>query len=111
MGVGDLSSRRPGDADHGAVCKGAPGRVAPVIYRRRCEAKAACVAVCPYGVFEIRSLAPADRAALPVLGRLKAWAHGNRQAYVVRPADCRSCGLCIQACPEDAIRLVVAPSG
>ena len=106
-----MTSRRPAAADPGAVCKGAPGRVAPVIDRRRCEAKAACVAVCPYGVFEIRALAPADRAALPVLGRLKAWAHGNRQAYAVRAADCRACGLCAQACPEGAIRLVVQPPG
>ncbi len=111
MGVGDLTSRSPTQADPGAVCKGEPGRVVPVIDRRRCEAKAACVAVCPYGVFEIRSLATADRAALPVLGRLKAWAHGNRQAYVVRAADCRACRMCVQACPEGAIRLVTQPLG
>ena len=111
MGVRDLSSRNPTSTDPGAVCQGAPGRVVPVIDRQRCEAKAACVAVCPYGVFEIRSLAPADRTALPVLGRLKAWAHGNRQAYVVRAADCRACRMCVQACPEGAIRLVIQPPG
>jgi len=90
-------------------CKGEPGRVAPVIDRNRCEAKAACVGVCPFDVFEIRPLEASDRSALSIVGRLKAWAHGHRQAYVVRPADCHACQLCIQACPEEAIRL--APWG
>jgi 4Fe-4S ferredoxin len=94
-------------ADVAAVdCKGEPGRVAPVIDRNRCEAKAACVAVCPFAVFEIRALEPSDRAALSFRGRLKAWAHGGLQAYVIRPADCHACQACIKACPEDAIRLV-----
>ena len=39
------------------------------------------------------------------VGKVKAWAHGNRQAYVVRPFDCHACGLCVAACPEEAIRL------
>jgi 4Fe-4S ferredoxin len=87
-------------------CKGEPGRVAPIIDRNRCEAKAKCVELCPFGVFEIRKLEPPDRAALSIVGRVKAWAHGNRQAYVIRPADCHACQLCLKACPEDAIRLV-----
>jgi NAD-dependent dihydropyrimidine dehydrogenase PreA subunit len=86
-------------------CKGEPGRVAPVVDRNRCEAKEDCVRVCPYDVFEIRSLTREDRAALSLLGKLKAWAHGNRQAYVVRGADCHACQLCIEACPEQALRL------
>jgi NAD-dependent dihydropyrimidine dehydrogenase PreA subunit len=88
-----------------AECEGEPGRVAPVIDRNRCEAKAECVAVCPYHVFEVRPLAPADRAGLSFVGRLKAWAHGHRQAYLVRPDDCHACQRCVVACPEDAIRL------
>ena len=93
-----------------ADCKGQAGRVAPVIDRNRCEAKATCVAVCPFGVFEIRALAPADRAGLSLVGRVKAWAHGNRQAYVVRPDDCHACQLCVAACPEQAIRLAALPA-
>lgn len=86
-------------------CKAEAGRVVPVIDRNRCEAKGGCVAVCPYAVFEIRALADADRATLNWRGRIKAWAHGGRQAYVVQPEACRACRRCIDACPEDAIRL------
>jgi NAD-dependent dihydropyrimidine dehydrogenase PreA subunit len=86
-------------------CRGEPGKVAPVVDRNRCEAKEDCVRVCPYHVFKIRALEPEDRASLSLFGKLKAWAHGNRQAYVVRPQDCHACQLCIEACPEDALRL------
>ena len=91
-------------------CRGQAGRVVPQIDRNRCEAKGGCVDVCPFKVFEIRALAPPDRAALSFRGKLKAWGHGHRQAYVIAPADCHACGLCVQACPEDAIRLVPAPA-
>lgn len=86
-------------------CKGEPGRVAPVVDRNRCEAKADCVRACPYDVFEIQPLSGADRASLSLLGRLKAWAHGNEQAFVVHPEACHACQLCIEACPENALRL------
>lgn len=79
--------------------------VLPVVDRNRCEAKGACVSVCPFHVFEIRPLGAAERAALSLTGKLKAWAHGNRQAYVARPEDCHACGKCIAACPENALRL------
>ena len=84
-------------------CQGQPGKVAPVVDRNRCEAKEDCVRVCPYDVFEIRPLTPADRRALSWLGTLKAWAHGNKQAFVVRPEACHACQLCIEACPEGAL--------
>jgi NAD-dependent dihydropyrimidine dehydrogenase PreA subunit len=77
----------------------------PVIDRNRCEAKAECVRVCPYNVFDLRALAPGDKAGMSLLGRLKARVHGNRQAFVARPQDCHACGKCVAACPEDAIRL------
>ena len=89
-------------------CRGTPGKVVPVVDRDRCEAKEDCVAVCPYHVFEVRTLAPEDRAGLSWRGRLKTWAHGGRQAYVVRPGDCHACSRCVEACPEDAIRLAPA---
>lgn len=63
-----------------AACVEGSRKLAPVVDRNRCEGKADCVRVCPYGVFEIRELAPEDHAALPVIGKLKAWAHGGKQS-------------------------------
>lgn len=85
-------------------CKDA-GRVRPIVDRNACEGKDDCVRVCPYHVFEVRVLDPADRAGLSFVGRLKAWAHGYRQAHVVQPDACHACGACVTACPERAIRL------
>ena len=62
------------------ACDDHGGRVAPVVDRNRCEAKADCVAVCPCGVFEIRRLLPEGKATLSFRGKLKAWAHGGKQA-------------------------------
>ena len=87
-------------------CKPEPARVAPVIDRSRCEAKADCVRVCPYGVFEIRRVEPEERSALGFLARAKLFVHGGRQAFATRAEACHACGLCVTACPEDAIRLV-----
>jgi len=88
-----------------ADCKHPAGVMAPVIDRNRCEAKADCVRVCPYAVFEIRALSADHKRALSFVGRLKAWAHGNAQAFAVRAEQCHGCGLCVAACPERAIRL------
>lgn len=82
-----------------------PNLLRPVIDRARCEAKADCVRVCPYDVFEIRALGAADKAALGAFARFRAFVHGNKQAFVVDPARCHGCGLCVTACPEKAIRL------
>jgi 4Fe-4S ferredoxin len=93
-----------------AECASRSGTVVPVIDRNRCEGKSACVEVCPYHVFELRTLVPADRAGLSLVGRLKTWAHGGKQAYAVGSEDCHACGLCVAACPEQAIRLMPMPA-
>ena len=90
-----------------AGCREPSGQVAPFVDRNRCEGKADCVRVCPYGVFQIRKLAPEDRSALSSIGRLKAWVHGWQQSHVVNPGACHACRLCIDACPENALELRV----
>jgi 4Fe-4S ferredoxin len=85
------------------------GRTVPVIDRNRCEGKEECVRACPYQVFEMGRLSVAERKALRLPGRLKAFFHGNRQAFAVRAAECHACGLCVTACPEKAITLSPAP--
>lgn len=102
MTVGSDSIARTGAPES---CRGESGKVAPVVDRNRCEAKEDCVRVCPYDVFEIHPLSEADRASLSLLGKFKAWAHGNKQAFVVRPEACHACQLCIEACPENALTL------
>ena len=77
----------------------------PLIDRNRCEGKKDCVDVCPYQVFEIQTLTAAEKAGLSFVGKLKAFAHGNKQAFAVRADQCHACGLCVAACPEKAIKL------
>ena len=96
--------------DASQVCSGTSGRVIPVIDRNRCEAKADCVRVCPYGVFSIQKLTTEDRANLSLRGRLKAFFHGAKQAYTPKADQCHACGLCVSACPEGAITLLPASS-
>jgi 4Fe-4S ferredoxin len=87
-------------------CPTAPGQVAPVIDRNRCEGKEDCVRVCPYQVFEVRRLTRQERGGLSLRGRIKSFAHGGRQAFAVRADQCHGCALCVAACPEHAIRLL-----
>jgi len=94
------------DADRPAeACKHPPGFMAPVIDATRCEGKEECVRVCPYDVFDIRTLTRDERSALPFMARLKVAFHGNRQAFAVHADQCHGCGLCVSACPEKAITL------
>jgi 4Fe-4S ferredoxin len=86
-------------------CKHEPGLFMPVIDRNRCEGKDDCARVCPYEVFEVRLLSAEQRSALPFKAKIKTRFHGNRQAFAVRAEHCHACGLCVAACPENAIKL------
>lgn len=87
-------------------CKQEAGAFRPVIDRNRCEGKADCVRVCPVSVFAVATLPREQRTGLSLRGRLKGMAHRWQQASLVRVDACEACGLCVQACPEDAITLV-----
>ena len=86
-------------------CKQPPGVVVPVINHHACEGAGDCVDVCPHDVFEIRKLSAGELKALPLRAWIKVKVHGGRQAFAINAAACESCGLCVTACPEHAIRL------
>jgi 4Fe-4S ferredoxin len=80
--------------------------VAPRVDPNRCEAKGDCVRVCPFDVFEVRTLSAEERSRLGLFARVRTMLHGNQQAFTPRLDQCHACGLCVAACPERAIRLV-----
>jgi NAD-dependent dihydropyrimidine dehydrogenase PreA subunit len=98
------AARLPGRP--GEQCHAARGAYTPVVDRNRCEGKAECAAVCPYGVFEVRRIDDPDFRALSFLGRLKSRAHGRQTAYTPNADGCQACGLCVVACPEHALALL-----
>lgn len=88
-----------------ANCKKDPGVIVPVINLKRCEGKADCVAVCPENVFEVRQIDQEDYDELNFINKLKLRVHGMKVAYAPNADACKSCGLCVSACPEKAIIL------
>lgn len=53
------------------------------------------------------TLSREEVAALSLIGKLKAWVHGSRQARVARPEACEGCAACVAVCPESAIKLAL----
>ncbi|HEY8086442.1 MAG TPA: ferredoxin family protein [Polyangiaceae bacterium] len=102
------ASERSMPAPPPAECRSAPGELAPVVDRSKCEGKADCVEVCPFHVFEVGRIADEEFAALGVLAKLKSMAHGRKTAYTPRASSCQACGKCVAACPEKAIKLARA---
>jgi len=90
------------------VCRQPAGKLKPVVDPARCEAKAACEAVCPVDVFEIVRIPRETFRKLPAMAKLKVWVHGMKTAETPNASACLGCALCVQACPEKAIRLVAA---
>jgi 4Fe-4S ferredoxin len=93
--------KRPGER-----CRAAPGHWIPVVDRAQCEGKAECVDVCPYAVFQIGTLSDEEYRSLSYLGRARARHHQFQTSRTPRAAECRACGLCVVACPEDALELI-----
>jgi NAD-dependent dihydropyrimidine dehydrogenase PreA subunit len=94
--------KRPGEK-----CSAVPGKYLPVVDRGACEGKRDCVEVCPYDVFEVRRIDDSDFAKLSFMGKMKSRAHDRQTAYAPKANLCQACGLCVVACPEKAITLVV----
>ena len=87
-------------------CKQPSGVVKPIVDFNRCEGKSECVRVCPENVFAMARIEDKDYRGLGLLGRFKQRVHGMQVAYTPNVDACRSCGLCVSACPEKAITLV-----
>ena len=98
-----LSPKRVGER-----CGAPPGAYRPRVDPGRCEGKADCVAVCPHDVFEIGPIDEAVFRDLPLRARLKVWVHGKITAHIPNADACQACGLCVAACPEQAITLVAS---
>lgn len=88
------------------TCIFSPGEYIPVVNFSKCEAKGPCIEVCPYDVFELKQISFADYKELTLGGKIKTFVHGKDKAYATRANQCHGCGLCVEACPEKAIRLV-----
>jgi len=86
-------------------CKPESGAVFPIVNLGRCEGKGDCVRVCPENVFEVRRIDDVDYQPLGALQKFKLRVHGMKVAYTPNADACRSCGLCVTACPERAITL------
>jgi 4Fe-4S ferredoxin len=87
------------------ACKKESGILMPIINLSKCEGKEPCVTICPYNVLEMQRITESDYNQLTFKGKLKTFIHGKNKAYLVKPDQCHSCGLCVTACPENAIKL------
>src|ERR1700733_66679 len=88
-----------------AIRQQAPGIIEPLVDFNRCEGKGDCARVCPEGAFQLRRISEQDYRALNLLNKFKLRVHGMQVAYTPHADACRSCGLCVSACPERAITL------
>lgn len=86
-------------------CSDSAQKIMPVVNFNNCGGKKDCVEVCPYNVFEMRTITHEDKENLNVKGKIKTFFFAQK-AYVINPDQCHACGLCIQACPENAIKLI-----
>ncbi|WP_422859669.1 4Fe-4S dicluster domain-containing protein [Flagellimonas sp. S174] len=85
-------------------CKEEGGILKPLIDFNDCGGKEDCIEVCPYDVLEMRPITPEDKSKLNFKGRIKTF-FNKQKAYITDVNLCHACGLCVQVCPEKAIKL------
>lgn len=89
----------------GQKCLAPPRSWVPIVDINKCEGKVECVAVCPYSVFELGTLTDAEYSNLTFVRKMKARRHDRKVSRTPKADACRACGLCVVACPEDAVSL------
>jgi 4Fe-4S ferredoxin len=87
-------------------CKQEPRLLQPLVDFNKCEGKGPCIPICPYDVFEMLPISKENYSKLNFIGKIKTFVHGKNKAFVAKPEMCHSCGLCVTACPESAIKLI-----
>lgn len=85
-------------------CEDEGGKLVPIINLNNCGGKEDCIPACPYEVLEMRPISNQDRETLNLKGKLKTFFNENK-AFVTDTNLCHACGICVQICPEKAIRL------
>lgn len=85
-------------------CAESGGKLMPIINLSNCGGKEDCVPACPYDVLEMRTITAADRLKLNFKGKIKTF-FKPKKAYVTDSNLCHACGICVQVCPERAIKL------
>ena len=86
-------------------------KMIPVIDYHKCTNQAICVDVCPENIFEIRNLDQIEfcedtkaTGACPE----PHFATKNKRSFPANIDDCTACGICVDKCPEKAIKLIKA---
>ncbi|WP_341908180.1 4Fe-4S dicluster domain-containing protein [Fluviicola taffensis] len=90
--------------DANSSCDDVGGKLMPIINLNNCGGKEDCIPACPFGVLEMRRITDEDRKTLNIKGKLKTF-FNEKKAYVTDTGLCHACGICVQVCPEKAIKL------
>mgnify|MGYP003627814613 CR=1 FL=1 len=85
-------------------CDEKSGKLMPIINLSNCGGKEDCIPACPYDVLEMRTITPEDRLNLNLKGKIKTF-FKPKKAYIKDSNLCFACGICVQVCPEKAIKL------